>query len=634
MKRLSALFTLFARPLQLNARFFVFMFALGWLCTQTEVQLHLRGAKPYDLSAPELFVDLYLLCAILTLVPLKARRWLRPAVATVLYAAALVDMFCYVRFESTLTPTMLMLFFETNSQEAAEFLGTYVTADTLLSPVGAVLLIALAHAVSATVSRNALFAQKPQKSQEPQKSQKPQMPHWVMPLAGLAAVLLLAWSAVLCWPNKAAMLRLMAGRNIGEVEHELTRKAHATLYLPIYRLAFSLRANQLAAQQVSMLMGQVQQARVDSCDYRSPHIVLIIGESYNRHRSQLYGYSRPTTPRQLQLMLDGSLVAFTDVVAPWNLTSFVFKHAFSMNNVGDSRSWCEAPLFPMLFRRAGYRVVFLTNQFVPKKGEQVFDFSGGFFLNDPRLSQTMFDVRNQRTYTYDESLLACYDALQPQAPHQLTIFHLMGQHVDYLGRFPRRTRRHFTPDDYGRTDLSPERQLMNADYDNAVLYNDSVVDQIVRRFRDDDAIVVYMPDHGEECFNDTLGIFGRLHSAEIDRRLAREEFEIPFWIWASERYRTTHPDVWTAVRRYRHRPYMTDLLPHMLLSLAGIHTPLYRRDCDLLDSTYDEHRPRLLKATTDYNLLLPPPSRVPGGSPAGKQLPPQQRPTPPQTHRP
>ena len=45
-------------PIQKNGAFFVFMFALGWICTQLEITLHLKGAEPYKLSAPELFLDI------------------------------------------------------------------------------------------------------------------------------------------------------------------------------------------------------------------------------------------------------------------------------------------------------------------------------------------------------------------------------------------------------------------------------------------------------------------------------------------------------------------------------------------------------------------------------------------------
>ena len=599
MEKLLRIISMLWRPIRSNASFFVFMYALGYCCTQTEIRLHLRGAVPYELSAVELFFDLYLLCAILAVIPRKVRRVIRAVLAFIFYAVALIDMFCYVHFESTLTPTMLMLFFETTGREAGEFLQSYVGWDLITSKTGLILLIALLHLawnmVAQQLRSNKMFGPR----------LAPPVVWTLSALAGIAAFAFFIHCGSRCWDNKCATVRLMSKHNIGEVEHELTQKGCANLYLPIYRLMFSLYANRLAAKQVDRLLATSEHVSVESCDFRSPQIVLIIGESYNRHRSQLYGYQRPTTPRQLQRMQDSTLVAFTDVVAPWNLTSFVFKHMFSLHCIGDDGEWCDSPLFPQVFRKAGYHVKFLTNQFLPKSGEEVYDFSGGFFLNNPTLSRALFDERNSKLHRYDEGLLEDYDRMvaKKRYPHQLTIFHLMGQHVDYRARFPMETRRKFTPADYNRTDLSPQRQQINADYDNAVLYNDSVVDQIIRRFENENAIVIYVPDHGEECFNGSLPFYGRMHSADIDYRLAREEFEIPFWIWASDEYRMTHPYGWKAIQEYRHRPLMTDALPHTLLFLGGIHSNYYRKDYDVLNAEYNTKRPRVLKMTTDYNHL-------------------------------
>lgn len=599
MEKLLRIISMLWRPIRSNASFFVFMYALGYCCTQTEIRLHLRGAVPYELSAVELFFDLCLLCAILAVIPRKVRRVIRAVLAFIFYAVALIDMFCYVHFESTLTPTMLMLFFETTGREAGEFLQSYVGWDLITSKTGLILLIALLH-----LAWN-MVAQQLRSNKMVGPRLAPPVVWTLSALAGIAAFAFFIHCGSRCWDNKCATVRLMSKHNLGEVEHELTQKGCANLYLPIYRLMFSLYANRLAAKQVDRLLATSEHVSVESCDFRSPQIVLIIGESYNRHRSQLYGYQRPTTPRQLQRMQDSTLVAFTDVVAPWNLTSFVFKHMFSLHCIGDDGEWCDSPLFPQVFRKAGYHVKFLTNQFLPKSGEEVYDFSGGFFLNNPTLSRALFDERNSKLHRYDEGLLEDYDRMvaKKRYPHQLTIFHLMGQHVDYRARFPMKTRRKFTPADYNRTDLSPQRQQINADYDNAVLYNDSVVDQIIRRFENENAIVIYVPDHGEECFNGSLPFYGRMHSADIDYRLAREEFEIPFWIWASDEYRMTHPYGWKAIQEYRHRPLMTDALPHTLLFLGGIHSNYYRKNYDVLNAEYNTKRPRVLKMTTDYNHL-------------------------------
>ncbi len=599
MKRLLRILGIFWRPVSVNAAFFVFMFVLGYFCTQTEIRLHLKGAKPYELSATELFFDLYLLCAVLALLPQKIRKWIRLLLAILLYIVALIDMFCYVRFESTLTPTMLMLFFETTGQETKEFLNSYVGLDLLTSKTGWIILIAFLHILWSIFS---LWWKR--YNQRMGLRLSPSVVLYSQSIMGVVALGLFVYCATECFPNKQAMGRLMSKSNLGEVEHELTTKGCANLYLPIHRMVFSLYANRLASQQITQLMAATEKVQVDSCSFRSPQIVLIIGESFNKYRSQLYGYDKPTTPRQLKRMQDSTLIAFTDVVAPWNLTSFVFKHVFSLHAIGDEGDWCDVPMFPEVFRKAGYHVTFITNQFLPKAGEAVYDFSGGFFLNHPQLSEQLFDTRNSRLHRYDEGVLQDYDAMKEHDAHQLTIFHLMGQHVDYRGRFPVKTRRKFTPADYPDKKLAPKRLQINADYDNAVLYNDSIVDEIIRRFEHQNAIVIYMPDHGEECFN-SMDYFGRNHSATIDYRLAREEFEIPFWIWASEKYRQTHPYGWEAVKRYCHRPYMTDLLPHTLMFLGGIHTKDYRKEYDVLNSAYNEKRPRLLKNSVDYNGLRP-----------------------------
>ena len=604
MEKLLRLLSMLCRPVQYNAPFFVFMYALGYYCTQTEVRLHLRGAVPYALSAVELFFDLYLLCVVLAVIPCKVRRVVRGILAFVLYAVAFIDLFCYVHFESTLTPTMLMLFFETTGREAGEFIRAYLGWDIITSKTGIVLLLAVLHTAWTIVAcHRRCHHHRHHRMMGPRLA--PSVAWTLRALVGIGVFALFVYCGTRCLDNKMATVRLMSKHNLGEVEHELTQKGCANLYLPIYRMVFSLYANRLAAQQIDRLVATSEKANVESCDFRSPQIVLIIGESYNKHRSQLYGYHRPTTPRQLQRMQDSTLTVFTDVVAPWNLTSFVFKHMFSLHNIGDEGEWCDSPLFPELFRKTGYHVTFLTNQFLPKSGEAVYDFSGGFFLNDPTLSRALFDERNSKLHRYDEGLLEDYDRMvaQKHHPHQLTIFHLMGQHVDYRARFPMKTRRRFTPADYRRDDLSPQLQQANADYDNAVLYNDSVVDQIIRRFEKENAVVIYMPDHGEECFNDTTPFYGRMHSAAINYRLAREEFEIPFWIWASDEYRTTHPNGWSAIRACRHRPFMTDALPHTLLFLGGIHSNYYRKEYDVLHTDYNTKRPRLLKGTTDYNKL-------------------------------
>ena len=179
----------------------------------------------------------------------------------------------------------------------------------------------------------------------------------------------------------------------------------------------------------------------------------------------------------------------------------------------------------------------------------------------------------------------------------------MGSHVDYQARYPLKTFRKFTPQQYDRPELTAKQRQTLAHYDNSLLYNDSVLSAITNHFADKDAVIIYVPDHGEEVFDRPPYINGRRHNADIDYALAQSEMEIPFWIWGSPQYRENHPYGWLAIQAAKDRPLMTDALPHFLLYLGGISTPLYRPELNVISPDYDTRRPRILKGTTDYNRL-------------------------------
>lgn len=587
------------------SRAFLFLFILGLTSAYVTLPPY-KTAHVYDNLYPELIFDTYVLCAIFCLIPkmlrikqhnLPLRTTVKALVYIFLYPLYIIDTFCFVKFGSTLNPSMLLLMGETNSSEASEFFSNYVTPDILLSEVGIIMLVPLFHAITAV-----LWKRYKGKLRMPNIS----IPRWSTWGANIAMIAILVTLGYLGYENKQLYVHTMTRQTIGEVEHSLAYKPHTEMYQPPMRLAFSIRSNELIARQLDRLVAQLDRATVDSCSVKSQNIVLIIGESFNKRHAQLYGYDKPNMPNQVRMKKQGLLTPLEDVVSPWNLTSFVFKHLMTTYCVGDTADWCDYPLFCQLFRKAGYRVTFLTNQFLPQAKEAVYDFSGGFFLNNPETSKAQFDIRNDKLHIFDEGLLDDFDnipAEQRKGPN-LTIFHLMGQHVNYRVRCPN-SKKKFDKDDYPNDmDLNEKRRKNLADYDNAVWYNDSVVNQIVERFKNDDAIIVYLSDHGEEVYGPGVRHFcGRMHDAVISKRLADEEFRIPMWIYCTRKYQRSHPDVVNAIRKAKNKPYMSDALSHLLLGLAGIHTPTYRPQYDLLSPQYNAKRPRILKNTTDYDKL-------------------------------
>ena len=107
-------------PIRRNGAFFVSMYVLGILCGGILTTNPKWVATRFYANTPwELFADLYLLCALLALMPRKLRLGLRGVLYVVLYGLALVDVYCYQAFGSTITPSMLMLVGETDSREAS-----------------------------------------------------------------------------------------------------------------------------------------------------------------------------------------------------------------------------------------------------------------------------------------------------------------------------------------------------------------------------------------------------------------------------------------------------------------------------------------------------------------------------------
>jgi len=557
-------------PLRAFPRFAVFMYLLGLVSLMV---VHQGGRH---VSVFELVVDVYVVCLVLYLLPKRVARVVKALFAIIAYGLALVDMYCFCRLGAPINASLLRLCLETNQREATEALASYVSLTSLPFPVILILLLMVVHLLM--VWRKVTF--------------RLRTFSWV----GIGALVL---CMIVSAKNKVFIVRnLIEPQTALELEYATELPHSGGFYLPFYRLLYAWKGESIERESVRKLEQAVGNVRIDNCSFRSPDIVLIIGEAYNRRHSQLYGYDKATTPLQLQLARDSSLTVFTDVVTPFHQTSIVFRMVFSLYAYGKQGDWTDYPLFPQLFRKAGYQVTFITNQFVPSPTLDIFDFSGSLFINNPVISPSMFDHRNQQVHQFDMGLLEDYDSLaQYRQDHNLTIFHLLGQHTGYADRHPT-DYNHFKPTDYQRPELDEEQLYELAHYDNACLYNDRVVTDIIRRFQECEAVVIYMPDHGEMCF-DGCQTFGRTLDVKT-RNEVEQQFEIPFWIWTSPTYQQHHPDIATQIKGAKDRPFMTDNISQLLLYLAGIACPDYQETDNLLSPRYDASRKRMLMGSIEY----------------------------------
>ena len=573
--------------------FFVLMYALGLTGIVFEPWNGSRLCMAFELLA-----DLSVLCLLLHLLPSRMRHAAHVAIGAAMYALSAVDMACYVRMGMPITPMLLQLALQTNTREATEVLGSYLDSGMLMSPLSLVVIQAAAGVYvlcheSRIASRIGMH-----------------MPsRWPWPRLTTAAVWLLP---VLCLATSAENKYYMLCRVVCQYSELETQKIRdfsqrTNFYLPVYRLAFALSETPRLRGEIAQFERSMLGAHVDSASHLSPHVVLIIGESYNRRHSSLYGYAKPTTPCQLRRWRGGELVPYTDMISSWNTTCESLKNMFSTYCTRPGGTWAEEPPFTLLYRQAGYHVSFFSNQYVT--GRAGFsDFIEDAFFNNPHTSRLMFDERNALTHEYDLALIDDWRT-SGSAGHAYTldIFHFLGLHADFSMRYPRAFAK-FAASDYARPDLSSADKAILAHYDNAVAYNDHVIDSILRLYEDRDAVVVFVPDHGERVF-DSSAEWGR--NLTWDAGDIRQQFEIPFWIWGSPSYRKSHQTLWRQIEEASGRRGMTDALAHLMLHLAGIHTKWYRADDDILSGGYDAHRSRMIRGERDYDRIVEPPSGPP-----------------------
>lgn len=576
------------RPFQKeNILFFFLMYLLGL----TSIIFELWNGSRFWMTF-ELFFDLYIYSLFVFLFSNKYRYYIRLISVFVFYLLSIIDMACYVRLGMPITPILLQLALQSNTREATEALVNYLDWKMVCSPLSLVFvqfllgiyLISHKKRMSCYTSRLFFF-----KSIKIKKS------------VFVCVLLLAVFSGISSFENKEYMYYRII-RQYSELETQKVKdfSQKTNFYLPIYRLAYSVSETHRLQREIRQFEKSMDKAYVDAVDYTSPHIVVIIGESYNRHHSTLYGYDKNTTPFQHTRWKNGEMVVFKNMISSWNTTCESFKNMFSTQCVGQDGTWASAPPFPLLFRKAGYHTAFMSNQYVI--GNEVFNaFTENAFFNNPKTSQKMFDSRNSQNHDYDLSLVDDYKRLDIGIePYTLDIFHFLGLHVDFSQRYPRNYSI-FSSKDYSRTDISEEDKQILADYDNAIVYNDFVIDSIIKLYENKDAVIIFVPDHGERVFDHSKE-WGR--SLTWDKNDICQQFDIPFWIWSSSIYRTNHQTLWKQIQNGSTRPGMTDALAQLLLHIAGIHTPWYFPKYDILNGMYNVNRKRIIRNERDYDKIV------------------------------
>lgn len=289
-------------------------------------------------------------------------------------------------------------------------------------------------------------------------------------------------------------------------------------------------------------------------------LVLVIGESTNRQRMSLYGYSRKTTPR-LDALRD-ELFVFDDVVTPRPYTIEALQQVLSFADSKHPEDFFLKPTLLNMMKQAGYEVSWITNQQTQTRRNtmltmlsQMADYQ--VYLNNNR---------TQNASQYDEVVIDPFIAvLNTPAKKKLIVIHLLGTHRAYAYRYPQQYDQFSSAKDappWIRNEILEEYNS----YDNSILYNDYVVSALIEELKktQENSALVYLSDHGEEVFDTPAHLFtGRDEANPLPAM-----YTIPFMVWASPKYKAVNETgSWS---NYETRPYTSADFIYTWADIAGI----------------------------------------------------------------
>jgi heptose-I-phosphate ethanolaminephosphotransferase len=313
------------------------------------------------------------------------------------------------------------------------------------------------------------------------------------------------------------------------------------------------------------LVEYLQHPQMAATSEHHPDVVMIIiGESFVKSHSSLYGYDKVTNPRLQQLEDSGELIVFREPIAPATHTAQAFKHFMTTYSHGMmDKEWFECLTLPEIFVASGYHTAWFSNQ---AKTGWYDNISGAFAALCDTIHYTTTHEDGEQDAKPDGLLLGYVPSYvkSSHATPQAIFVHLMGQHVDFEKRYPDAFD-YFKESQYA--DKPKHQREDYATYDNATRYNDYVVDSLFATLKDKNAVGIYFSDHGMDFYESGEDYCS--HAKDNDPVSYQAGLKTPFMVYTTASYRAANPDVMIQLKDLASKSYQIEQFPTLVLQIIG-----------------------------------------------------------------
>lgn len=277
---------------------------------------------------------------------------------------------------------------------------------------------------------------------------------------------------------------------------------------------------------------------------------------------------------------EGKFIVFENIYASWTQTVPVLQRALTEQSQYNDKEFFESISIVDAARKAGYKTYWFSNQ--GRYGE--FDSAITLVAKTADVSDWTDDTFDF-TELEDEILLKYLDRVDPNE-NNFIVLHLMGSHIYYNSRYPRRFKKWLTKD-------GTRMMLAAPSYANSILYTDFVLSKIFDYARANLNLqaMIYFSDHGED-----LEIS---HNPDVFRF---EMLRVPMFIWFSPAYEKIFPDKVTTLDSRRAEYFTNDMFYDTFCGIINAPSNRYDAAQDFSSAAYNFNRDNLTTMLGQHKL--------------------------------
>ncbi len=291
-------------------------------------------------------------------------------------------------------------------------------------------------------------------------------------------------------------------------------------------------------------------------------IVLVIGETTRGDHFALNGYNKNTTPNLAKVP---NLYSFVNAQSCDTLTVNSIYCMTSMLTKNDKQRLPNQSSVGEVLKSQGYHTQIYSLQTMSEFYK---------YLHYDKLISKYAVLHEQNKGSKDVALLPyAKSAIENYTGgKQLLVLHTLGSHQTYSDRLSTE-HQVFTPFCTNPDVSQCTTESLNNAFDNTIIAVDDFLSQVITLLQNKKAILIYASDHGE-----SLGEQGHYFHGEPVSSAPKEQFQIPFIVWFSDKYladdigQNNAKNLQTHWQANHNDSYQVshDNLFHSLLGCAGI----------------------------------------------------------------